>query len=223
MEFTQFDTNLDHFKYIIEDTGVRLVKKRIASSSDTFVEFEDIGSKIIIEKTRKLLWLIISILFLAIGIAVFVKRLKGGKVGDGAEIFHLTTSLVFFIIFLLTKKNIIFLAQSDNTNALEFIGTKRYKQKVDDFIKVLLQRRDDFLLRKYSTLDEFLPYNQQYNNLVWLYNLKLLTKEKLQNKIAELDRIDFTNDNTKKNDLVKIIGFRNNKFDENANDEDNDE
>ena len=223
MEFKQFDTNLDRFKYIIEDTGVRLIKKRIASSSDTFVDFEDIGSKIITEKTRKLLWLIISILFLIIAIAVFVKRLNGGKVGDGAEIFHLTATLVFFIIFLLTKKNIIFLAQSDNTNALEFIGTKRYKQKVDDFIKVLLQRRDDFLLNKYSTLDEFLPYNQQYNNLVWLYNLKLLTKEKLQSKIAELDKIDFNNGNTKKNDLVKIVGFRNHKFDEDDNDEDNDE
>jgi hypothetical protein len=223
MEFKQFDINLNRFKYIIEDTGIRLIKKRIASNSDTFVEFEDIGSKIIKENTRKLLWLIISILFLVFAIGVFAKRLNGNKVGNGAEIFHLTMSMVFFGIFLLTKKNILFLAQSDNTNAIEFIGTKRYKEKVDEFIKILLERRDTFLITKYSAIDEFLPYNQQYNNLVWLYNLKLLTKVQLQNKITELDKIDFDNDNPTKNGLVKIVGFRNHNFEDDDIDDDKDE
>lgn len=218
MELKQFDTNLDSFKYIIEETGIRLIKRRIATSSDTFVEFEDIGSKIIKEKSRKLVWLFISILFLIIAITVFVNRLTGGNVGRGAEVFHLTVSSIFFVIFLLTKKNILFLAQADNTNAIEFIGTKKYKNQVDEFIKELLQQRDKFLIEKYSTLDEFLPYNQQYNNLVWLYNLKLLTKPQLQAKITELDKIDFNNDNSKKNNLVKIVGFRNNNFKENEED-----
>ena len=185
MEFKQFDTNFDRFKYVIEDTGLRLITKRIASSSETFVDFEDIGSKIIIEKSRKLLWLIISLIFLVIAISVFVKRLNGGNVGNGAEIFHISTSLFFLIVYLVTKRNIIHLTQSDNTNAIEFIGTKRYKKNVDDFIKELLQRRDRYLVDKYSTLNEFLPYDQQYNNLVWLYNLKLLTKEQLNIKINE--------------------------------------
>lgn len=223
MEFKQFDTNFDRFKYAIEDTGLRLIKKRIASSSETFVDFEDIGSKIIIEKSRKLLWLIISLLFLVIAISVFVKRLNGGNVGNGAEIFHISTSMFFLIVYLITKRNIIHLTQSDNTNAIEFIGTKRYKKNVDDFIKELLQRRDKYLVDKYSTLNEFLPYDQQYNNLVWLFNLKLLTKEQLNIKINELDKIEFRIVNINNSGLTKIIGFKNRSNVDDYNDDDNDE
>ncbi len=223
MEFKQFDTNFDRFKYAIEDTGLRLIKKRIASSSETFVDFEDIGSKIIIEKSRKLLWLIISLLFLVIAISVFVKRLNGGNVGNGAEIFHISTSMFFLIVYLITKRNIIHLTQSDNTNAIEFIGTKRYKKNVDDFIKELLQRRDKYLVDKYSTLNEFLPYDQQYNNLVWLFNLKLLTKEQLNIKINELDKIEFRIVNINNSGLTKIIGFKNRSNVDEYNDDDNDE
>ena len=219
MEFNQFDTNFDRFKYTIKDNGVRLIKKRMGSGSDTFVEFEDIGSKIIIEKSRKLIWLILCLLFLIFAILVFVKRLNGGLVGNGAEIFHITTSMFFLFVFFLTKKNIIYLAQSDNTNAIEFIGTKRYKQKVDDFIKELLQRRDQYLIEKYSALNEFLPYNQQYNNLVWLYNLELLTKEKLNKKINELDNIELRTDHLKKNTITNIIGFKGSDINDEINDE----
>jgi len=223
MEFNQFDTNLDRFNYIIEETGIRLIKNRIASSADTFVDFEDIGSKIIIEKSRKLIWLILSLLFLVFAILVFVKRLNGGHVGNGAELFHITTSLFFLVVFFLTKKNIIYLTQSDNTNAIEFIGTKRYKQKVDDFIKELLQRRDKYLIEKYSSINEFLPYSQQYNNLVWLYNLKLLTKEELNKKINELDNIEFRTESLKKNQITNIIGFKGSDNSNDIDDEDIDE
>ncbi len=211
MEFKQFDTNFDRFKYVIEDTGIRLVKKRIASSSDTFVDFEDVGSKIIVEKSRNPLWLIISLLFLVIAISVFVKRINGGTIGNGAEIFHITTSIFFLIVYLITRKNIIHLTQSDNTNAIEFIGTKRYKKSVDNFIKELLQSRDKYLVEKYSTLNEFLPHDQQYNNLVWLYNLKLLTKEQLNIKINELDKIEFSTINLKNSELDKNNWFQKSK------------
>ena len=222
MELKQFDINLHRFQYTIEETGIRLVKKRLAGSSDTFVDFEDVGSKIIKESTRKLIWLIISILFFVIGTAVLMKRIQGGKVGDGAEIFHYSVSLVFLITFLLTRKKVLYLTQPDNSNAIEFLEAKRYKEKVDRFIKTLLERRDKYLIDKYSQLDEFLPYQQQYNNLVWLYNLKLLTKEQLKKKIADLDKLALQSDNDKKNDLMKIVGFKRDGFDddEEENDED---
>jgi len=218
MELEQFDLNFNRFKYRIEETGIRLIKKGISSSSDTFVDFEDIGSKVILENTRKLILLFISILFLIAAIGVFIKRFNGGEVEVGAEIFHLAMSAIFFITFLLTKKNILFLAKTDNTNAIEFLGTKRDKKKVEDFINILLRKRDNFIINKYSTLDKFLPYNQQYNNLVWLYNLSLLSKEQLQIKINELDQIDFNNYNSNRSDLLKIVKFSDNSDKDNKTD-----
>jgi len=220
MELKQFDTNLDRFHYIIEENGVRLIIKRLASTSDTFVEFEDIGSKIIKENTRKLLWLGLSILFLIIAIAVLIKRMNGGRIGDGAELFHFSVSAIFFIIFLLTKKNVLFLTQADNTNAIEFIATKRHKEKLDSFIKNLLHARDKYLVGKYAQIDEFLPYNQQYNNLVWLYNLKLLTKEELKSKISDLDKLDLETGNDKKSGLTKIVGFKRDDLEDEGEEDD---
>ena len=133
-------------------------------------------------------------------------------------------SLVFFAVFLFTRKNILFLAHADNTNAIEFIGSKRYKDKLDDFIKLLLQKRDKFLVEKYTTLDQLLPYDQQYNTLIWLYKLKLLTKEQLKSKIEELDKIVINQKKPGKNDLAKIVGFRsNNKINDGEEDIDNED
>ena len=92
MKLKQFDTNFESYNYIIEESGIRLIKKGITSSSETFVDFEDIGSKIIIEKSHKLLWLLLAVLFLVIATAVFIKRLNGGNIGSGAEIFHITVT-----------------------------------------------------------------------------------------------------------------------------------
>ncbi|MGZ5190955.1 MAG: hypothetical protein ACXWCZ_08020, partial [Flavisolibacter sp.] len=208
MKFKQFDLNLDRFTFIIEDTGIRINRKKLSSSTEIFIEYEDVGSTIIVEKKRKIIWLILSLLFLSLSIYVFIRRLNGGNIGDGAEIFHLSMSLVLFTVFLFTRKNSLFLAHSDNTNAIEFIATKRYKYRLDNFIKSLLQKRDNFLVEKYTTLDQFLPYDQQYNNLVWLYKLKLLPKEQLQSIIAELEKITVTNNNAGRNELAKIVGFR---------------
>ena len=223
-EFKQWGINLDRFHFILEETGIRMKRKRITVQTETFVDYEDIGSKIIREKSRKLIWLGLSVLFLTFAIGVFLSRINGGKVGKGAEFFHLTVSAVLFLVFLMTRKNILYLAQSDNSNAIEFLDTKRYRQPLDNFIKLLLQRRDAFLIEKYATLDDVLPYSQQYNNLIWLYNLKLLTKEQLLAKIAELDRMDIRKNEPQEVKLAKIIGFkRDEEEDEEEEDEEEDE
>ena len=59
MELKQVDINFASYQYTIEDTGIRLIKKRLASSSDTFVDFEDVGSKTIKESTRKIIFVFI--------------------------------------------------------------------------------------------------------------------------------------------------------------------
>ena len=207
VQIKQFDINFNRFQYIIEDTGVKLIKRRFSSSTETFVEFESIGSKIIKENTRKLYWAILSVLFLLIAIAVFVSRMKGGKVGDGAEFFHLSVSFVLLMIFFLTKKRTLFLAQQDNINAIEFIASNRNKGEVEAFIKILLKTRDEYLIKKYAQIDEFLPYDQQYNDLVWLYNLKLLSKVQLKTKLEELEKV-LNSINIPKTKLTKIIGFK---------------
>jgi len=212
MRFKQFDINFDRFTYIVEDTGIRLIIRRLSSSTETFVDFESIGSKIIRENTRKSRWLFISVFFILITIALFVYRHSGGSVEEGAELIYLSISATFAFVFVFTGKNKVFLAQSDNTNAIEFIGKKRDKEKLTVFIKQLLQCRDSYLINKYTTFDKYIPYDQQYKYLIWLYSEKLLTADILKEKIVELDSC-FKDGNQKRDDFAKVVGFKNNDSD----------
>ncbi len=209
MEFKQVDLGLNRSQFIIETAGIRIIRRGIANSSEVFVEFEQVGSKIIKEKSRKLFWLILCLIALILGVAVFVSRLSGGKIGEGAEIFYLSASIVFFVIYLLTKKSSLYLAQGDHTNAIEFVDNPKQHSRVEKFIKHLLERRNEYLINKYSTFDELLPYEQQYDNLVWLYNMDLLSKDTFQKKISELDRLTSLKNEPDQKPTAKIIGFRN--------------
>lgn len=204
IEFKQSRFIFEKIHYIIEETGIRLKNKKLSSSSDVLIEFELIGTKTMTEKSRSLIWLIISGFFLMVAILVFVGRMGGSKVADTAEIFHLSTCLFFYFIYQLTTKNFIYLVKSDKTFTIEFYGFKKDEKRVYDFIKVLLDKKNEYLIKKYTTFDEFDTYENQYNGLMWLYNNDIISKDELKIKIKDLESVDFKED-VKNNE---IIGFR---------------
>lgn len=208
MEYRQYDFNFDRFTFRITETGLQILRKRFASGSETFIEFEEIGSKVIKERSAKILWLILSGLFLFFAVWVFVRRLNNHSVGDGAEIVHLCISAAFLLVYLVTRKNILYLAQTDNTGAIEFINRKVYRKSLEAFMAQLLEARNRYLLDKYSKVDDLLPYQQQYNNFFWLYNLKLLSREDLKQKIDELDHSEAAKNKSMPADSGRTIGFK---------------
>ena len=98
--FNQFDFNFVRLKLKIEKNGLKIEKKTLASFSESFVKFEDIGKIRIIEKSRKLIWLFLFAFFLVLGIIVYSRRLRRFKIGDDAEIIWFTLSIIFFIIYI---------------------------------------------------------------------------------------------------------------------------
>ena len=189
MEYKQFDFNLDRFKFNIEKDGLKIEQKRFSSSNETIVEFERIGDKTMKEKNQKTIWLILSILFFFIAFYIFIKRMNGKDISDSAEIIWLSISLIFFSVFLLTKENMIFLVGNDDSYSVEFINRKTYKKSLNEFITQLIIKRDEYLINKYFNLDEYKPYKSQHKNLLWLYELKLITKNQLSEKLNELDNL----------------------------------
>ena len=153
MTFKQFDINLNRFKYVIENDGISVTKKKLFSVTERFVPFEDIGSEIIRDTERKFVWLIASILFFIVASSVFLRRIGGFTIGDGAEVFWLSISAVFFIIYAYKRKNSLFLVKDDKTNGIEFTGTRMYERRLNQFIKDLLRQRDIYLSSKYPVFD----------------------------------------------------------------------
>ena len=208
MELKQYDTNFNRRIFKIMEDGVHVTQKGMTSSYEYFVEFEEIGTKTSIQKSRNLIWISLSILLLIICISVFINRINGGKVGNGAEVFHFVSSAIFYLVFILTRKNTFTLLNHDNTSGIDFIGSSRYRNKVDNFINLIHEKRKLYLIEKYTSLNDFMPYEQQYNDLIWLYKIKLLSEEELKSKIQLLNEIDFSSikENIGKSD--RIIGFR---------------
>ena len=154
MTFRQLDFKLDFSKYGIEENGLRIIKRKIFSSKvESFIEFENIGTEIREEKNRKFVWLCFSILFLILSISVFIKRSNGGKVGNGAEIFHLTISFLFFLVYQIRSKYQLCLRYDTYTDRIEFNGPAFYRRRLKRFIKQLLQKREIYFTNKYPIVE----------------------------------------------------------------------
>lgn len=193
--FYQFDINLNRFKYVIEDTGIRVFYRRPFSTTERFVAFENIGSEIFKVRKKKLAWLTLFACFLILALIVFIERINGSNVGDNAEVVWLSGSVVCFVVYAFQRKNSLFLVKDDKVSGIEFVGTKIYERRLNQFIKELLQRRDDYLSRKYPvfdglTLDESIICTdtgiQQEDGLL----LKKLTKHPLKKLIFQIEGSD---------------------------------
>jgi hypothetical protein len=150
--FIQLDFKLNFSKYTIEEDGLRITRKKPFSSKETLIKFEDLGTETIEEKDRKFVWLIFSLLFLIIALSVFIKRCNGGKVGNGAEIFHLTISFLFFLGYQIRSKQKLLLFRDTVSKAVEFEQTTLYRGHLHRFLQQLLQRRNNYLTNKYPTV-----------------------------------------------------------------------
>jgi len=154
MTFNQIDLNLDRFKYSIQSDGILIIKNSLFSSSKRKVRFEDIGSSILRQEEKKLLWLIVSLFFGLLAVLVFARRLSGDKnISDTAELFWLTVSAVFFIVYSFKRKNRIILVKDDSDLNIEFVGLYIYKSRLNRFIDTLQQKRDEYLKIKYPQVE----------------------------------------------------------------------
>jgi hypothetical protein len=153
MTFKQLDINLSRFSYTVESNGILVTKKRLFSKSEQFIPFENVGSKIRRDRERKLWWLIFSFLFFVLAFAVFIDRMSGGKVGDGAEAIWASIGLILLAIYSFRRKNSVFLVKGSASNSIEFAGTKIYEKRLNLFIKELLGQRDAYLNSKYPPYD----------------------------------------------------------------------
>ena len=87
--------------YELTDIGLKGQLKRLFNSSEYFVDYEDIGVRILKSKTGNTVWLIIAIIGLVLPILLLTLRLFGGKVEGGAELLYLTIGLVSGLIYWL--------------------------------------------------------------------------------------------------------------------------
>ncbi len=186
---TQKDKFFNTRTFELTDTGLRGQHKGLFSSNEYFVDYDDIGIKILKEKAGRNGWLGASTIALILAIFLFVRRIIDGDVGNGAEFFYLVVSGVCGLVFILTYKRKFYLVKSGNLNAIEFFDENPSKKELDDFIERIKKRRSEALEEKYGQINSMLSYEQNHQNLMRLLCNDVIHKEEFDKRTEELNSI----------------------------------
>src|SRR5882762_9693235 len=88
----------------LTDSGIKGQHKGLFDSTEYFVDFDDIGTRILKKRSGTLGWLLGACICVLLALLLFVLRVTGGKVGNDAEVFYLGIALICAVIFIVTYK-----------------------------------------------------------------------------------------------------------------------
>ncbi|MFC5623826.1 hypothetical protein [Algoriphagus winogradskyi] len=186
-KFSQKDFLFNRKHFTLKEDGLHLVYKSLIKSSEVFVKYENIGTKIIINKSGKKGWLIATGVLLALSLSLYIDNKFSGNVERSFEAFYFGISMSCLLVYLLTFKQSLHLTKDDNTNSIEFLLNNPSKTHLDDFLLELKNKKKEVLLEKYGGLNKNISYEKQYENLNWLRHNNALNSEEHKQKIKELD------------------------------------
>ena len=88
---------------------------------------------------------------------------------------------------LLTSKRKYLLSNHLKKNGMEFLTDPDKDSRLKEFITGLKANRDKYLIEKYGQINKNLPYNDHYDNLVWLKTIEALSEPDYLLKLKQLD------------------------------------
>lgn len=186
-KLVQRDRFLTKLTYELTEKGLSGKEKKLFSSTEFFVDYEDIGVRVLQKQNGSQGWLLASLITFAIGVIVLIYRIAGGSVGDDSEIFYGSAGMVFGVIYWFTYKKSFYLVQQGNKNAIHFFYNSPTKEDLDKFISTLKEKRKRILDIKYGQINEMLPYEENHKNLMWLYNNDVIEKSEFDARVDELN------------------------------------
>lgn len=185
----------------ITNIGLSVKTKTLTNSNEFFLNFEDVGTKIVKSNKGKKGWLIATVVFLILSIGMYFMEKSGGNAEKDAYLFYFIVTIICAVVYVMTFKRSFFLATNDNSHAIQFLIDKPSKQEIDDFIDTLKSERKEYLSAKYGQLTKLISYEQQYNTLNWLNRSEVFSKDEYDAKLIELNAL-FAGSNS-------VIGFHN--------------
>jgi hypothetical protein len=198
------DFKTNNAKYALNKEGLIISKKINGNHNENLIHFEEIGNKPEIKKERKIIWFILSIFFLLIAIYVVIMRMIGNrKIADTAEIFWLTASCIFYLIYSLRTRIYTIISTNYNENHIYILSRKVKERKLKKFLQLLFEFKNQYLTNQYKyfeglTIEEVMFCSKAKISPENGLRLKSLTNN-------ELKPLIFSNENT---DIIKIQGIK---------------
>jgi hypothetical protein len=171
------------------DDGLRVRYRNMMKTHEYELKYEEIGTKVVDFRGGVRAWLVTTLILSVLAVIIYISRINGGDVGNGAELFYISFALVCLICYICTFKKACYLSKSNNVNAIEFLSKRPTEKDLENFINQILSRRKSFLMVRYGQLNKNISYESQYNNLNWLLDNDVLDQNAYNEKMGELDEL----------------------------------
>jgi hypothetical protein len=189
-------------EYVIDDAGLKKVTHAKFGASEFHIPFEQIRTNktFVLEQNKSCLGL--AIFFAGIFLLTFIMGAMD-MVEATALPWWFAISISLFAIYYKSRAHKLYVETNDG-KVIEFTLTKETHLIVTEFVDLMMQERNRYLISKYAQLNKNLEYGSQLENLNWLLNSRAMTKEQYDGKVSELNTLFHT---TASN---KPIGFATN-------------
>lgn len=175
-------------KFTIDETGLHISISSRQNSTEKHIPFENILINRTSQFTHNTTALLIGIVVFVTSIILFISFFRNGNVGMDAGTFWMLVSTGIFIYYYRSRSRKMYLSNSDGSYII-FIYEKKNQNQVDNFINQIIQKRNKYLTEKYTTLNKHLSFASQHDNLNWMLNIKVISKEQFDKSILELNKL----------------------------------
>lgn len=185
----QQDFLFNRKQFVITSEGIHAQSRRFLNNNEYVLNFEDIGLKIIKKRQGQLGWLLGIIVFVVLAVVVFVARLRGSDVEPEAFAIYIGIAGISAVGYLLTYERLYYLTNNDNSNSIVFLLDRPNQAVFENFLLELKAARKTYLLRKYGSFSRLLSFEQQYNQLQWLYSTGTISTAEYEASLSELNSL----------------------------------
>lgn len=193
--------NLFDFKEfeLLEDC-LKIREKSSIEYTEITISYEKITKDIRVYRQKSILWLVISIAIFFITLSYIINEFIYHQPYSGSWLFWGFLFIASISLYYASCQNFIKLMTYDGGFIL-FFGNKPSKEKINDFIDNLINKRNTYLKSKYSKVDPDYPIDEQLYKIKWLLDEKLITDEEFQSLKIKLLK-------DKYGSLNNSLGFR---------------
>ena len=159
---------------VITEKGVMITSASKGQLSEVLVPFEEITSTVT-SFHKSYFWLLV--VSVAIALASFL-----GIIAQGSTLYFflniggLVVSTILLTIYFISRSKFWLIGLTSGTHIIILKQIPNPK-KVDDFIRTLFIHRDQYLMKWYGTFRALLPYENQFEQLKFLYALGVIDSD----------------------------------------------
>lgn len=171
----------EHRSFEMLEDSLKVITRNKGVYNEVFISYENITDEVRFLEIKHVIYLICSLITFLIPFYLWWLSVFGkifGTIFDGimCSILFVFLGVVNLVAFHIDKKSDFMLMCNDNT-AVYFFSDKPNKSTTEEFIKLVIKKKNEYIKNKYTVLDKDLNIEKQIANLYALKLNEIITED----------------------------------------------